>query len=287
MPNDANLPVFTLAAGPWKAEVFDPRPDPFALGTRYCHGSYVRALWRDGRILTDRARPNWIPADGEGLPEEFEMPIGFASALDGEEYIRIGAGRLRRKGRGAEDPQRASTPVRWDVLRHDDRSVVMHCSDRIEQDKTVYAYDLIRTVRLSDDGLDSASELRMQVPWNHPMEWFAHPFFAHTGADRTGFELPGRPTIIGPMAPDASGLWRLPPYESLAAAVDIWGTVAPVILHLDPKLGGGKLSVQVDRPLDHLVLYCSPRVASPETKIMRAWRDGEQTSWTIRYRWAC
>ena len=24
MSNDANLPVFTLSAGPWRAEVFDP-----------------------------------------------------------------------------------------------------------------------------------------------------------------------------------------------------------------------------------------------------------------------
>ena len=46
------------------------------------------------------------------------------------------------------------------------------------------------------------------------------------------------------------------------------------------------MSLQLDRPLDHLVLYASDLVASPETKIMRAWREGEEAEWTLRYRWA-
>ena len=283
--NDARLPVFTLGAGAWRAEVFDPRPDPLALGPRYCHGSYVRALWRHDRLLTGRARPDWIPVDGEGLPEEFEVPFAFAGALDGEEFMRIGAGRQRRQGRGAADPKKLSSPVAWELIEQDGRHVRMRSADRLQQDQTVHAYELVREVRLHADGLDSVTTLTLHTPWSHPVEWFAHPFFRHSGADRTGFELPGNPQIIGPLTKGADNLWRLPPRESLAAAVNLWGEAGPVVLHLDPELGGGRLSVQVDRPLDHLVLYCSDLVASPEGKIMRAWRDNETATWTIRYRW--
>lgn len=284
MGNDANLPVWTLVAGAWRAEVFDPRPDPLALGPRYCHGGYVRALWYQDRLLTGRPRPDWIPVDGEGLPEEFEVPFGFATALEGEFYMRIGAGRLRRQRRDALDPKRLAAPVQWELLEADERHVRMRCADSLQQDATRHAYELLREVRIHEQGLDSITTLRLDMHWSHPMEWFAHPFFRHSGADRTGFQLPGNPEILGPMTRDAAGLCRLPPRESLAAAVNLWGESGPVVLHLDPAVGGGQIALQLDRPLDHLVLYCSDRVASPETKLMRAWRDGETATWTLTYR---
>ncbi|MEI8141035.1 MAG: hypothetical protein WCI03_14360 [bacterium] len=298
MNNDAGLPAFVLEAGPWKAEVFDPRAMPSALGMRYCNGGYVRALWHADRLLTGRARPGWSPVDGEGLPEEFEVCLGATNALEGEEYLRIGSGRYRKQGRGVA-PE--TLPAAWQVVSSDERHVRMQCRDRVVTGGTEFEYELIRDVRLSEEGLASSSTLRMQMPWAHPMGWYAHPFFLHGAANCTGFELPGQPEVqcLGPHSSRGWGLTDTPTMrrdehgvhyftdatESLASVTNLWGERGPVVLHLDPALGGGRLALQLDRPLDHLVLYASDQVASPEMKISRCWREGEKSNWTLRYSW--
>ena len=75
MSETADLPVWTLECGRWRAEVFDPRPDPAALGARYVHGGYVRALWRGDCLLTARASEQWDPYVGQGLPDVFEKRL--------------------------------------------------------------------------------------------------------------------------------------------------------------------------------------------------------------------
>src|SRR4051812_14122326 len=95
MSNPA-LPIIALTRGHWRAEIFDPRADPMALGARYVHGCYVRGLWRGERQLTARIDEAWDRFDGEGMPETFENSLGWGMTPRNEEYLRIGAGRLRR-----------------------------------------------------------------------------------------------------------------------------------------------------------------------------------------------
>jgi hypothetical protein len=64
----------------------------------------------------------------------------------------------------------------------------------------------------------------------------------------------------------------------------LWGHVGPIFCHLDTAQGSRILSVQSDRPFDHVVLYASPLAASCEPYLARAWKNGETAGWTIRYR---
>jgi len=288
---EPDLPLITVRAGMWAAELFDPRPSGKALGHRYVHGGYVRRLVRGDRCLTGRPKPAWGPNEGEGMPESFEVPLGFARAIAGEEFICIGAGRLRSKGRGHDRPE-LSTAVAWEVVEQNASSITMRCRDAIRQDGHTYAYELTRTVIVRDDGLDSVTTLHMDILWSHPVEWYPHPFFAHTGANRTAFTLPGDPVVTtgppnlaGPAVRDAQGVWRLPATESLTNFVGLWGEKGTVVVHLDPALGGGRVGVTLDCPLDHIVVWASDHVASPEPKIIRAFKNGETVTWTLQYRW--
>lgn len=279
-----DLPVFELQAGAWRAQVFDPRPDPLALGARYVHGGYVAALWHGDRQLTGRASPAWDPYVGQGLPDVFELPFARDSAKTGEPYLRIGAGRLIR---GVQEQVKGppAAPIAWELLSHDANHVTQRCTDQIERNNTRYAYRLTRTIRLTPDGLDATTDLTLRLSWNAPIFWFTHPFFAQTQGDATGFIPPAPATLTGsPLTRDAAGALHLPAAGGLANAVGLWGATGPVRCLLDPRLGGGVMDVAVNRPMDHLVLYASPLAASCEPQLARAWKDHENAQWTVSYR---
>jgi hypothetical protein len=167
----------------------------------------------------------------------------------------------------------------------DGQSLMMRCRDAIRQGGSTFGYELTREIRLCEQGLDSVSTLRLSVPWNHPVTWFAHPFFAQSGGEATGFVFAGEVVTNGPLTRDSGGAYRLPPQGGLGNVLGLWGDTRPILCRLDEALGGGVVSVQVDRPLDHAVIYASPLASSVEPQLARIWKDGEQASWTIRYRW--
>lgn len=281
-PPGPDLPRLRLERGPWRAELFDPRPDPLALGARYVQGGYVADLWVEGRRISGQASPAWDPYVGRGLPEVFEFPLAFHACAEGEEYLRIGAGRLVKTGPSFGAGGAPSTPVAWTVLEQGPTAIRMAAEDRVERAAAAYAYRLERTIRLDETGLTSHSRLTLEVPWNHPLTWFAHPFLAQTRGDATAFHLPTTRDGTGARAEDAAGL-RLPPAGGLTNHLGLWGATGPIHCELDPALGGGRISIHLDRPLDHVVLYASPTAASPEPQWARAWKNGETDDWSLRY----
>jgi hypothetical protein len=277
------LPLFELSAGRWQASVFDPRPDPRALGARYVHGGYVQKLCFADRCLTGRASPAWDPYVGVGIPDVFELSLGEGQAGTGRPFMRMGAGRLIQ-GQGSLKGL-PDQPVPWALLEQTPTRVRLACRDSLDGSGSNLGYELERTVEVRADGLDCTTRLTMAVNWNQPVFWFSHPFFAQTAGDRTGFSLPGTPAVDGPFTRDTEGCLHLPAEGGLVNITGIWGQRGAILCHLDPALGGGVLSVEVDRPLDHAVLYASPRAASPEPQLARAWKNGETAAWTVRYRW--
>jgi hypothetical protein len=45
------------------------------------------------------------------------------------------------------------------------------------------------------------------------------------------------------------------------------------------------MSLQLDRPLDHAVVFATATACSVEPKLARAWTHGETAEWTLSYRW--
>lgn len=297
---DINLPIITLARGPWTAELFDPRPAPALLGSRFVGGGYVRALRREGRLLTGRGSAHWHHFDGMGLPETFESGLGWHLVPDGEEFLRIGAGRLTRRVDlpGERHALQAPTTVlEWSVESSAD-ACVMRTADQLRLSaQGQIGYRLERAVRLLDDGLLSTTTLTIEGRGPNtgsvPLAWFAHPFFAQSRFDGMAVALPPGARLLpnprrgdGIIHPSAQagddGLWRISAEGGRAAFAGMWGSREPITVHPE---GGGTLAVALDVPLDHVVLWACACGGSIEPKWSRTWLNGETATWSTRYRW--
>jgi hypothetical protein len=127
-----------------------------------------------------------------------------------------------------------------------------------------------------------------------PLTWYAHPYFAQTTANATGFALPEAARLMAvpkgffgfknhdTAARGSDGLWRLESGGSRAVFAGLWGSREPSRIHL---ADGGILEVGLDVPLDHIVLWASDDGACIEPKIARTWLHGEESTWSISYRW--
>ncbi len=286
MTNGPDLPTFTLQHGPWTAEVFDPRSDPTALGARYVHGGYIASCQYDSVMISSQAHPEWSPYEGCGFPEVFEWPLGFGYASPGEELMRIGAGRIRYDGSpgmpGSQAP--LSSTVQWAVEELSSAELIMTTQDQIEYGSTALGYWLRRRVYLNENGLTSATTLKLHAPWNVPMAWFAHPFVPQERGDRTRFVFPEGATLMQP-EPQPAREFRFPAEGGLMNVTGLWGSRDAVLVDCDTECCGGTLSISLDRPMDHLVLFATETAASPEPQLSRAWKNGETACWSIRYQW--
>jgi len=288
MRTGPDLPLILLRQGPWTIEIADPRPDPFALGARYVHGGYIHGILRDGRRLTGRAGLGWNSVDGEGAPDSFELDLAFAHAEPGDSFMRIGAGRVVRDGGPRRFYSQLDLGLTWEVVEHSEAHLVMRTRDLIWRRGQEFAYELTRAVRVRDDGLDSTTTLALRTPWNHPLSWFPHAFWAHTALDATGYALPAAATPTGNVIQDAQGLWRLRPSggeQGIAVVTGLWGHCGSIDCQLDAALGGGAVRMTLDRPWDHVVLWASRRATSAEPLLSRIWPRNDTASWTIGYTW--
>lgn len=288
-----NLPYLTLARGRQEVDIFDPRPHPERLGSRFVQGGWV-AAWRvAGRQITGCCAADWHPFDGVGLPETFETGLAWHLVEPGREFLRVGAGRLAKDEDASERHAYAESTVllEWTVEHNADRAV-FRCADALRLLRI--GYQLEREIRLEDDGVVSTTTLQIDSRWPplQPVSWFAHPFFAQDRHDGCAVELPanavllpepaGLRQILPPTAAqDADGRWRLLAPGRRATLGGLWASQAACTVHL-PE--GGRVRMELDRPLDHIAIYASASAFSVEPKWGRTWPHGDRATWTLRYR---
>jgi hypothetical protein len=287
MSDGPDLPRFDLRRGPWRAEVHDPRPDPLALGARYVHGGYVHALWRGERRLTSGPTKRWNTFDGAGMPETFETDLAAAHTEDGDTYLRIGAGRMIRNRAPRRPISGPDLPVRWQLVDRGEDWLTMRCQDEVRRAGRRFGYELERSIRLHDDGIESATTLQMMCGWNHPMSWFPHPFWAQDEVTETAYRLPAAGTLVGELARGDDGLVRLGEnaWSSAGQVHGVWGHRGDIDCHLSAAHGGGVMRLELDRPWDHVVVWANRRASSVEPQLGRIWPQRERAGWTVRYRW--
>jgi hypothetical protein len=286
-----DVPLITLTRGRQRIAVFDPRENALALGARYILGGYI-AGWQVGdRLLTGRAMHAWDPYDGCGLPDCCEWGLGFAETPIGEPYLRIGAGRrIRCPGdRMGEAGGSLAAATAWTITSQDDTHLTWATSDILDREDGTVGYRLERTVVLHEDGPEVRTMLDLDCRWAEPINWFPHPFIAHRDGTGTVIRLPGGavPTATGKHIVSgnlADGRWRGEPDGGFCVATGLWGRPSELSFDCDPRLGGGTMMMTVDKPIDRVVLWASPRVASAEPYWTRAWQRGERASWSARYR---
>ena len=276
------LPYRELRHGPWTCHIADPRDNPLALGSRFIHGGYIAELSHAGRPLTNRAIDHWDSYYGQGLPEVFDEPLGFAAAQNGEAYMRIGAGQCERTQPGRHGSAPLIKPVHWQLLQHSEQHCSWQCRDHATIGGEAYAYELKRSVSLHDKGLCSVSSLTVTCPWSEPLSWFPHPYFQQLQGDGCRVHVPEHCRVnnqqlgVDTWQGSAEG-------DAFAVVSGLWGHQRGVVVDLDPACGGGSLDLRLDRPLDKIVLWANQRSFAAEPYWCHAFANGEQAQWTVNY----
>ena len=276
------LPCLTLTHGDWSCLIADPRDNPLALGSRFIHGGYIAQLSLNNRELTNRAISHWDPYYGQGLPEAFDEPLGFAAAANGEAYLRIGSGRCLRMNADRHGQSELHGGVAWTLLEQGSNHCAWRCSDELEIGGERYAYQLERRVVLHDDGLSSASTLTIDCPWSEPLTWFPHTYFKQSRGSGCSVHLPAHCSVNNQQL--GSDIWRGEDAAvSFAVVSGLWGSQQGTVVDLDPSSGGGSVDLRLDRPMDKLVLWANERSFAAEPYWSHAWANGETARWTLRY----
>jgi hypothetical protein len=281
-----DIPLINLMHDRWRVSLFDPRADGAALGARCIHGGYIAEVFRNDRRISAAPKPQWDAACGIGFPEVFEESLGFARAAEGEEYLRIGAGRVRKNGCHSHGKGPLTSTLNWTVHQTAPNLAVMETADGAVIDGKTFSYQLRRTVRLEPGQIVSESWLKVRCPGAHPLAWFAQPFFSQTSAEATAFRLPKGCHAAAAIKTGDDGLSRLPAAGGTAAVTGVWGWRDGIDVELDPSHGGGNIRVATSYPLDKLLLAATPHAASIQPYWSRHWQDGEDASWAVTYRWS-
>ncbi len=292
-----NLPLLYLENDHWQVGLYDPRLAPELLGSRFVHGGWIVSAEHRGVALTGRCDADWLDFDGIGWPETFESGLGWSLVQPGEEFLRPGAGRIRRDNDDATEMHALCRPLttllEWDVEQAPDR-IVMRTRDALKRRFGIrIGYELERRVSIDDDSLISETIFRFEGKGvgQQFLSWYTHPFFPQTRVDGTAFDLgdwqplPPQPNADGvlgePGGIQRAGRWHLARSGGRPVFTGCWGRQAAIGIALE---SGPELRLEGDWPLDHMVLWASDLAASCEPKWARTVQAGEEWRWSLRYR---
>lgn len=277
------LPLITLTKGAWTCDIADPRENPLALGARFIHGGYIAGLCYGERPIVNRAINQWDPYYGQGLPEAFDEPLGFAAAQSGDAFLRIGSGICERTSASRHDKSDLLRGVEWKLSEQGSDYCVWRCSDQLLIGGAAYAYDFERRIILTDDGLISSSSLSTTCPWSEPLTWFPHPYIAQGTGSGCGLHLPEHAFINNQQL--GIKTWRGNDTDIEFGVVSgLWGHQSGIAIELDPTCGGGGIDMRLDRPIDKIVCWANQQSFAAEPYWSHAWSNGERAQWTLTYR---
>jgi hypothetical protein len=280
------LPLLELTHKRHCVRIADPRVDPESLGARYVHGGYVLQWLVDGVEVTAQPNPEWNAYEGGGLPEVFEWGLGWGDAAVGDAFMRIGAGRMLKQEGLNESGGPLTQAVEWtvDELRSD--AVRMSCSDQVLCGEHRFGYALSRTIEVDDDGVRSSTRLLVDCPWNTPVAWFPHPFFAQQGLDDTALRFPGGHLELGDalLHEDEKG-WRFAgKTASKLTRFEPDNGIGFTVAYLKRSQSDRVIEMNCDYPVDHVVVFGTEQAMSVEPQYVRTWPEGMEKEWSVRYR---
>ena len=271
-------------------------------GSRFVQAGYINGWWHndqhlagapftDDELAADRMSSHYV---GGGLPEVFEMPLGWAVSRPGDAVLRIGAGLMRRD----------SDDNDWGQYRDLERpapcrllSSSAHAAEFLVEDQATingqrWAYRLLRQVVLRSDGVSSYNTLQLDVPWSQPLCWFAHPYLMDTRFVRLPLmqakRLPAMWTRYAnqPQAsePDRRGdahTYQVPATGGFAILPDL-SDDRPVI---DYHLGHGSIQQRCSQALDKLVVFATSHATSVEPYLSWTGHAASSRRWAVHYRY--
>ncbi|MDF9827112.1 hypothetical protein M2447_001201 [Ereboglobus sp. PH5-10] len=298
-PTPTDFPVARISANGVHAEICLPDSDAgYYRGTRFDWAGVIRDLrWRGHRYFDE-----WFPAhdplchDGICGPVDEFTQTGYEDAAEGDEFLKIGVGALRKTTDAPYD-RFQTYPISNKGKRQTGIS-----ADRVDFQHTLtsgdLAYDYRKTLQLTTDKPGLRLEYALKNTGAKPLEGqvYNHNFFTidgmTTGPD-TEIRLPFRP----------EGDWR-EAYDSVALTdtginfsreLNAGEKVFMGNLHghdpaqtgyafeLHNRKSGAGVRAKGSGHLSHIVFWACPATACIEPYTTRQVHPGQTARWTIEY----
>lgn len=283
----------------------DRSPDAYR-GTRFDHAGIVTGLQYAGHEFIGKWHDVTDPTIHDavtGPAEEFlngDSAWGYEDTKPGGEFPRIGVGALR-KPNGESAYRRYGLyeivdPGKWHVTAHEDRVEFTHT---LKIANSGYAYVYRKIVRLLPGKPELEVSHSLKNIGSEPIETsqYSHNFFAMdhqvVGPDisvRFAFTpAASRQMKYGARLEDHAIIYTRELEDKEAASADITG-FGKGIGDYDIQVRNARLGTEVrirgDRPLEKMYFWSIRTVACPEPYVHLSIRAGEETRWTVRYRFA-
>lgn len=232
--------------------------------------------------------------DLTGPVEGFIEPgLGYAEALPGEEFIRIGVGILEK-----EDEEEYNWRKTYKILDHGTWSVE-HGQDRIKfthllDSKFGYGYVYTKSIQLKSDGFSIEHHLKNTGDKPIETDQFNHNFFMIDGEKSgTAFQLrfpyaiSTNHDLKGYLEINNRDLTFIKDVERGGSVYMELGGYGPdekdhVVTVVNRNSGAG-VTFKLDKPLYRMVFWACETTLSPENFIWISVKPGEEESWTSDY----
>jgi hypothetical protein len=290
--------VRVLSSGDFKVEVMDPAArHPYYQGNRFSPVANVLRATLHGHdflfspVIHDPAKEN------AGLAMEFDLkqwpnggPPGFSEALEGELFLKVGVGCLRKTGddyafyKPYKTERSAQTHANW---KSDQASFQQTC-----QGISGYGYLLDASVIVRKQTLEIDYRLKNTGSKAFATEQYAHNFFCFdnlpVGPD---YELEVSSDFVmtqGERLQREGHRLRLPPFVDHKMAINATLTLESkpssaetiVVWNSEKKM---RVAASVSSPTSRVALHITSRYLCPEQFVQLKLNPGETAAWSRRY----
>lgn len=231
-----------------------------------------------------------------GPVEEYE-PIGYDNAKEGEKFLKIGVGALRKpneKSYSSYTLYEITNPGEWTVKKRANRVEFIHELT----DDSGYSYLYRKTVKLTKGKPELVLEHSLKNTGKRKIEGnvYNHNFYVidgqPTGPDikiKFPFEISGAGKGLGVIAEikgkEINYLQNLKPNENVHIPVltGFGDSIRDYDFRIENHKSGAGVRITGDKPLSKMVFWSSSTTSCPEPYIHISIGPGEEFKWKINY----
>ena len=272
-----------------RIEICDPAADDAHFSSRYSHTGYISQIYAPGgEGLLGMPTEDFRPLSGEGFPDEFEMPVGYDEAAVGGEFLKIGAGRERRRSKapytnrdGHEIVRRAEISV-----SREKGALTFFAADSLGD----YAYRYRKRISAEGGKLIVSHFLENAGKRSWETLWYSHAFLPHGGAEDVYACLPSGYVPLRnteDVIPEGDGRrtkWKIPAFAAARekGVCPNWRAEGENFQALE--IGGRRIyEAKGNYPFGELQIFVNRRIASAEPKLHIRLGEGQTREWTTEY----
>ena len=231
-----------------------------------------------------------------GPAQEFQTPLGYDTAKEGDRFVKIGVGVLKKR----DDTRYAFANV-YDIVDHGKWSVnqtanSVEFTQELNDPATGYAYRYKKTIRLIDDKPEMAIEHSLENTGKLPIKSvvYNHNFTVFDRLPTSDITVSVPYEIKSTRLPDAAAavisgkqfayVKAVEGTERVAGGLQGFGpTASDNDFRIENRKAGAGIRIQGDRPLQNATVWSIRTVVAVEPFIEVAADPGKAFTWKSTY----